>query len=318
MASTSQSPRKRRARVLRTLSQAQQVSALAFGSFLVVHLSAPALAFIAPPESSHELATGTMLLGRVWYQSALSEPVLVWGALGVHLASSLVRKAVVVFWAAPPPPTTTGSQEASRGTADESRGAEQLGGRNETGYAALKSGFRRLARLSDAHTLSGTLLVPFVLHHAYLNRIVPSRPQAPINALSPSELNYTYVAHGFGGIYAGSSSSRALVTSALYGALIGLSVYHTSHGLRKILHWRSTTQSQPKTLSSSAKRSDPQLRPSKSRTVSRKRPWNLGAGIATAVLCGGLIRIVRDADRSPAFLAKRFEVCYSLVWPYSR
>ncbi|KAK0528873.1 hypothetical protein OC835_004514 [Tilletia horrida] len=315
--------RKYRTRALRALSQVQQVSALAFGSFVVVHLTAPALALVAPSDP-HELATGTMLLGRVWYQNAVSEPVLVWGALAVHLTSSLARKAIVLFWA----PKPNKAQEDAQGTgSDQDPSQQHIQTWTQKLAAAVQAATRRASLASDLHTLAGTLLVPFVLHHAYLNRIVPSRSTPPVNSLSPSELDYAYVAHGFGPAPATAETSllhpasavspRAAFSTVAYGVLIGLTVYHSTHGVRKILRWRNQekARSHKRLESDSGKPADSPV-PTPTSAKSR-RTWDVGAGVATAVVCGGLFRLVQGVDKQPPFLLNRFEACYSLVWPYA-
>ncbi|CAD6923230.1 unnamed protein product [Tilletia controversa] len=202
-----------------------------------------------------------------------------------------------------------------------------------------KSAFRRLTIFSDVHTLSGWLLAPFVLHHAYLNRIVPSSPQPPINALSPSELDYTYVTHAFGAAAgalttASRSTSRSLLSSVSYAALIGLSLYHSSHGIRKILEWRARAtgtgtgrgtggaSDRRASLSNTEARSGQVAEAGGIAKVSdtsrRRRPWDLAAIVATLVVGGGLTRLVLEADGQPPFLLRRYEACYSLVWPYTR
>lgn len=59
-ASTSTSPFSR-ARIMTTLTSAQHVSALVFGSFLVVHLAAPSVAVVASHDNATDLATKTMV-----------------------------------------------------------------------------------------------------------------------------------------------------------------------------------------------------------------------------------------------------------------
>ncbi|KAK0557703.1 hypothetical protein OC846_000270 [Tilletia horrida] len=330
--SSAAASRKRRSQVLRSLSQAQQVSALAFGSFLTVHIAAPALALLAPPGSSHDVATGTMLLGRVWYQNPASEPALVWGALTVHLLSGLARKAIIVLWE--PPLAEDDDGDAALGKSGEASGSSTTS--TERRKRKRRTLAQRVAALpSDWQTISGALLVPFTLHHAYLNRVVPARSSYPITNLSPSELDYTYVAHGF----SHTLIPRAIVSTAAYTALIGLSVFHTCKGLQKMVRWRSLAS---KTQENSKAPAADELGPSSSVSSAlsdsgsseiskadsviqrrllrqrRNRQWDAAAGITTALICGGLLRLVRETDSTPAFLAKRYEACYTLVWPYSR
>ena len=82
------------------------------------------------------------LLGRVYYQNALVEPVLVWGALGAHLVASAVRAAL--------------------------RPARRV-----TGKA-------RRWDWAQWQRVAGYVLAPVLLAHVWANRVVPSRdvPQA--------------------------------------------------------------------------------------------------------------------------------------------
>lgn len=86
--SRGQSKRHARGAWLRAATLAQSASAATIGSVLIVHLAAP----VAASLGGADMANQTMLLGREYYQSALLEPVLVWGALGVHLVAALVRR----------------------------------------------------------------------------------------------------------------------------------------------------------------------------------------------------------------------------------
>ncbi|KAF9009505.1 hypothetical protein BDQ17DRAFT_1323060 [Cyathus striatus] len=71
--------------VLTTVSHA---SSTFISTFLLVHLSAPALANLG----GGSLASQTMLLGREYYQTSLTEPLLLLTPLSVHALSGLLRR----------------------------------------------------------------------------------------------------------------------------------------------------------------------------------------------------------------------------------
>lgn len=78
-----------RSRLLRVATRLQDVSALSFSAFLVLHLAAPIGAAVGLD------ASGIMLLAREYYQTGLLEPILVWGSLSLHVLSSVARRALL-------------------------------------------------------------------------------------------------------------------------------------------------------------------------------------------------------------------------------
>ncbi|CAA7265295.1 unnamed protein product [Cyclocybe aegerita] len=77
-----------RAKILPILTRTVQYTTPFISVFLLVHLSAPALANVG----GSSLASQTMLLGREYYQTALSEPLLVLGPIGIHAASATLKR----------------------------------------------------------------------------------------------------------------------------------------------------------------------------------------------------------------------------------
>ncbi|WFC96447.1 hypothetical protein MBRA1_003104 [Malassezia brasiliensis] len=131
-----------------------------------------------------------MLLGRVYYQNALVEPVLVWGALGAHLVASAVRAAL-------------------------------LPARRTTGKA-------RRWDWAQWQRVAGYVLAPVLLIHIWTNRVAPSRDIPPISALSPSELELSYVGYAF------RTPRFAARTTVLYALLIAATAVHWIGGLPKM------------------------------------------------------------------------------------
>ncbi|WFD32920.1 hypothetical protein MSPP1_003973 [Malassezia sp. CBS 17886] len=148
-----------RTRVASLATAAQTGSAAVLGTFLVSHVLAPFSAALVP-HAAADVASRAMLFGRVYYQNAVLEPLLVWGALGVHVVAGLVRRAA--------------ARPKRRGSWDPRR----------WGYAQW-------------HVLSGYVLLPTALVHLLANRVVPAHEGAPAHALSPAELDMEYVALGF-------------------------------------------------------------------------------------------------------------------------
>lgn len=134
----------------------QTGSAVTLGALIVTHLAAPVVAALTRSPTEH--ANQVMLLGRVYYQHPIVEPVLVWGALSVHTLASLVCRALQP-------------------------------------RLPLRAPTRWTWR--TWHSVAGVALVPILLVHAWSNRLAPSVQRAPICELSPSELDMSYVAWGF-------------------------------------------------------------------------------------------------------------------------
>ncbi|KAJ9125610.1 hypothetical protein QFC22_000572 [Naganishia vaughanmartiniae] len=82
----STTPPKTRSSYLRLLAGVQNTSALAFSTFLAVHLASPVFATFG----GGEVANQVMLLGRAYYHPL--EPVLIYGSVSAHLAASLLRR----------------------------------------------------------------------------------------------------------------------------------------------------------------------------------------------------------------------------------
>lgn len=78
-----------KSRLLKLATQLQDISAVGFSAFLVLHLAAPIGAAIGLDASQ------IMLLTREYYQTDLLEPILVWGSLTAHVASGIARRAVI-------------------------------------------------------------------------------------------------------------------------------------------------------------------------------------------------------------------------------
>ncbi|KAJ3891318.1 hypothetical protein GG344DRAFT_47633 [Lentinula edodes] len=90
-----------RHKLLPLITLSSHVSAPFITTFLLIHLSAPALANVG----GSSLSSQVMLLGREYYQTSLAEPYLVLGPLAVHALSGVIRRALIIIRGALP--TTT-------------------------------------------------------------------------------------------------------------------------------------------------------------------------------------------------------------------
>lgn len=193
---SSHTPRRRPflASVLPHLTTLSHTSALVFSSFLVVHLASPLsatahLATNASTTGSTDTASKWQLLGRVYYQNEKlkTENIFVWGALGVHLLSSIAKRAIIVYqrWRREKP--SDPAEELPFISPDARKPNENL----SRGII----GIPLLARPS-LHTFTSYALAPLLLHHVLLHRILPSSSSHPINELSPSDLDHNFTSYG--------------------------------------------------------------------------------------------------------------------------
>lgn len=258
------------ARFVPTLTTTSHVSALVFSSFLVVHLGAPLASTLrlslnilgnsAADASSGctEAASKWQLLGRVYYQGALSEPVVVWGAALLHVLSSVAKRGIMVYLARKRRRTanTAGVDHDPAQEAAEKEDQAILAGEDASAVtsgeepllplpAHATSSSRKIpSRRSwpwssssspppTTHTLSAYALIPLLLSHLTLHRLRPLCSAYPINSLSPSELDYSFVHFGaalYPRIY--TASMVGLVTVAAYHVAGGAGIIGRRWGLK--------------------------------------------------------------------------------------
>lgn len=204
-----------RRRVLSVLRRVQTGSAAAMAAFGVVHLSAPLVGLLhlgGDVNDRVDAVSRWMLLGRVAYQSALGEALL-WTALATHLLAGITKRLVTRFTTAAP-----------------TRTADNVRNVNVEEPTVVEEPLKRTAKLSVAQA-SGYMLAPFVLHHAWINRIVPSTPKPPISSLSPSELDYSFVAHTL----SHPNTGVRIIMATAYTVLIAAFAVHTSYAIPALL-----------------------------------------------------------------------------------
>lgn len=275
-------PAVHRRRTLSILTRLQSASAAALAAFGVVHLSAPLVGLLhlgGDVNDRVDAVSRWMLLGRVAYQSAIGEAVL-WAALATHLVSGVTKRLVARFTVA-----RSSSATSEVGTDDELK---------ETTAAPKRSS----AKLSVAQK-SGYVLAPFAIHHAFVNRILPSSSKAPISNLSPSELDYSFVAHKL----SHPNTVVRILSATAYTALIGAFAVHTVYAVPALL------RRLPKSSTSAS---------DKVRKPKRRSQAQVSSSLA-AVLLASLVAIVplRSSDRLTisGALKDRYDSVLGLAFP---
>lgn len=319
----------------------QLTSSASFALFGIVHLASPLSALLPQRgqyiSSAENRANGFLLLGRELYQGEWSEPLLVWGSLSAHVLSGVAlrwlkvverserrkvrreevkrraRELATVNADDLPGPDFRRASEVERDLAvdevDELEGelvATTTTDEELVVPSAVPAATGPLVPLPTFHQATGYVLVPFVLHHAWLHRLLPSSPLPPISSLSPDLLNYSLTAmalnHQNGVIRLGSA--------LCYAALTSLATYHGLVGTRILL-----SPIAPRSLGPSRrpKRDDSGASPSLARRVTRGREWQaawvagvVGLGVGTARIAGYLGG-ERGGVRMPEFIARRMD-----------
>ncbi|KAK4705349.1 hypothetical protein P7C70_g856, partial [Phenoliferia sp. Uapishka_3] len=327
---------------VRVLNLTQRLSAMSFSTFLILHFSAcvssshhtgsdfsadhptihsPIASAIAPSGKAESLASGFMVLGRVWYQGEWSEAVVVWGSLAAHIASGVLgrvaktaerkerrkrRRRVVLFDAE----NSVGKEEEI----DWERKSllEKRGGEDEDEDELLKDEIAAFeepsATISDPYPsriptfdflgpitlvhVAGYILIPITLNHSFLHRVLPSSSRVPYSSLSPTLFSYSYVA------YALSAPSHRVKSAIGYALLTIVGGYHAIAGIRKLLDPMAP----------------PGLRPRRTKegggTVRkvRNRGWQglyLGGLVGVGI---GLARLAGEGKGVPEWIGRKYEV----------
>lgn len=252
--------------MIKVLNLSQSISALTFSSFLLLHLTAPIMASFAPRNKAESLASGFMVLGRVYYQEKL-ENIIVWGSLTVHVFSGGLNRVLKVY------------ERKLRRLEKRERIRQDLlkyDNSNDVAETKMASGFNQDAiididherpdaveeemepeelRLIDPeieirestasplpssvpffevytlHHITGYALLPFALHHSWLHRLLPATSAPPYNSLSPTLISYALVGY--------SLSTHSYIITALsalsYGAILSLGSFHALSGVRRLI-----------------------------------------------------------------------------------
>lgn len=274
-----------RRRAISVLTRLQSASAAALAVFGVVHLSAPLVGLLhlgsGDVNDRVDAVSRWMLLGRVAYQSSLGEIVL-WAALATHLTAGVAKRLITRFTTARPidqvvTPTDIADVHATA--------------------SALVPPSKPTSKLNTAH-ISGYILAPFAIHHAFVNRILPFSSCPPISSLSPSELDYSFVSHTL----SHPNLPVRLLMATAYIALIGAFAVHTAYAVPALL------RNFPRQSTSSSKTA-------KARRRSRvKISFSLALALLTSLLA---IVPVRSSDRLTisGALKGRYDAVLRMAFP---
>ncbi|GAA5839834.1 hypothetical protein JCM3766R1_004626 [Sporobolomyces carnicolor] len=160
-----------------------------------------------------------------------------------------------------------------------------------------------------SHQATGYALVPIVLHHLYVHRILPSSRLAPISSLSPSFFNYSFTALALNH----ESVYLRVASTVSYAALASVATYHALVGLRIL--------SDPTAPRSLAPKRSKAGQPSKRRKVTKGREWQavwtavvVGVGVGTARIAGRLGGERIASGSNPAWIAKRMDYVLKKGW----
>ncbi|KAJ4482802.1 hypothetical protein C8J55DRAFT_510674 [Lentinula edodes] len=190
-----------RQRLLSLITLSSHVSAPFITTFLLIHLSAPALANVG----GSSLSSQVMLLGREYYQTSLAEPYLVLGPLAVHALSGLIRRALIMYPKIKSPSITDENTSKPLTFSQRIRGALPTTTLSFTAYTVL-------------------LLLPI---HLGIHRILPQTTTPPVLSLGPSELDYSFVQYGL--------QRWPARTWAMYAVLVGAAITHAVEGSRVLM-----------------------------------------------------------------------------------
>jgi len=323
------------------LKLVQSLSACSFSFFTVVHLSAPLSALLpSRPKyisSAENRANGFLLIGRELYQGEWTEPILVYGSLGLHIASGVFNRWIKVLqrierrkWKREAlrleMKNITSSKDSSAGLPSLNQGekellvdemdqldAELVEIKNDQTLEIEEDIVVPSARNSSiippltTHHMTGYALIPIVIHHLYIHRILPSSPLPPISSLSPSFFNYTFTALSL----THSSPYLRIASTLSYASLASLATYHALVGWRILLD-----PTAPRSLQQKRPKAGPI---SRRRKITKGREWQavwtalvVGLGVGTVRIAGGL-----GGERigtNPEWIAKRMDYVLRRGW----
>ncbi|CAO1619701.1 unnamed protein product [Sympodiomycopsis kandeliae] len=182
------------------------------------------------------------------------------------------------------------------------------------------------------HTATSYLLLPLITHHILLNRVIPSSESAPINGLSPSELDHSFTSFGL--------QKYPLIQTAYLAALTVIGGIHVAGGVGIIAkRWslklkakRANKKNNSHDKKAAHVASDTSIQPTvsinnKNKRRSKQSPVPPTLLVSASILTG-VWAIARDsetdfqlhkADRiaRPSWIVKRFDAVYQSLWPYS-
>lgn len=319
----------------------QSISACTFSIFSIIHLSAPLTAllpsrpkYIRSPENR---ANGFLLIGRELYQGEWTEPIFLYGGLGLHVVSGVVNRGLKVLqrserrkWKrellrlelrnftnddkeSQLPSLDQGEKEMLVEEMDQ-LDAELVQVKTPDGeeveeeeIVVPSSKSSSIVPPLTSHQATGYVLIPIVFHHLYVHRLLPASPLPPISSLSPSFFNYTFTA-----LSLNHSSLYLRIASTLsYASLASIATYHALVGLRILYDPTAPRSLQPKR---------PKVGPpSRRRRITKGREWQavwmsvvIGLGVGTARIAGWLGG--ERIGENPEWIAKKMDYVLRRGW----
>ncbi|QRW00341.1 hypothetical protein RhiJN_28359 [Ceratobasidium sp. AG-Ba] len=177
-------------RFMNSLTYAQHLPTPFITTFMLIHLTAPAVASIGG------VSAASQLLGREYYHGVPQEALLVYAPITLHVCASLAKRLVKI-----------GRLVQKAGTSD---------------VAQLPPKQNRSVISSNALQLTGYPLVFLLSPHIATHRLLPSTPSPPISSISPSELDFSFVNFGLK-----NWPARSWI---MYSVLVGAGIMHVTYG----------------------------------------------------------------------------------------
>lgn len=238
------------------LSRVQKYSSYVFTLFTTAHIANTALLPLVT--RSVQKADTYLLLTRPYYQSFPLEPILVGVPLCAHILSGVTLRLY------------RRRQTATRYGAENRRERKSIPWPKLSGTSAL-----------------GYALVPLVLGHAFVNRLLPLWQEG-----GNANIGLEYVSHGF--------AKHPIISFAFYVPLLGVMSWHTTWGWARWLGWS------PAQL----------IEGGQDGAIKRKRRWWTLNGISlaiTAVWLAGGLGVVGRGGEAHGWLGKEYDLLFSRI-----
>ncbi len=163
----------------------------------------------------------------------------------------------------------------------------------------------------------GYVLLPLLVPHLMLHRLIPATDGPPINALSPSEMGYEFVGYA--------CATRKWMTAG-YVVLTGVALWHGIVGGLKVLQWARGLMRRAEDVKELGEKllEDTAADSSKAHPVEKKRRRRAHVSQAeklrairtlvttiTTAVCVGLVRLTADAQGLSSFVASRYDAVFA-------
>jgi hypothetical protein len=292
------------------------------------------MATLAPRNKAESFASGFMVLGRVYYQEGL-ENVIIWGSLAVHISSGVVNRYVKAYErklrrldrrerirkelllryndTIDDLEDTSGYSETAKVVnkdteSDLDVGEEEQMEMEERNPIEIDESISSTPPPSlpflgifTIHHLTGYALIPFVLHHSWLHRLLPASSSPPYNSLSPTLLSYALVG------YCLSTQSYILTTlsAVSYGVVISVGSFHALSGIRRLIDPTAPIGLKPR------RRHIDDDEGGGRRMISlktRERKWELSWVLLVGCASVGVVRLALEGHTVPKWLGKKYDI----------